>query len=80
MFVFAATDFNLTVFFELLFGLAESLRTMRLREDDLAIFSALLLLASGMKHFIHGTGPSEASWACLRSIPRHLRIVSLIMS
>ncbi|XP_038076257.1 nuclear receptor ROR-alpha A-like isoform X2 [Patiria miniata] len=47
------TDFNLTVFFELLFGLAESLRSMHLREDDLALFSALLLLASdhqGLRH------------------------------
>ncbi|XP_072019822.1 uncharacterized protein [Amphiura filiformis] len=47
------TDFNLAVFFELLFGLAESLSTMHLRDEDLAIFSALLLLASdhqGLRH------------------------------
>ncbi|XP_063954008.1 nuclear receptor ROR-alpha-like [Lytechinus pictus] len=43
------SDFNLAVFFELLFSLAESLHGMHLREEDIAVFSALLLLASDLQ-------------------------------
>ncbi|XP_071482689.1 thyroid hormone receptor alpha-like [Diadema antillarum] len=43
------SDFNLAVFFELLFSLAESLNSMHLREEDIAVFSALLLLASDLQ-------------------------------
>nr|XP_054750203.1 nuclear receptor subfamily 4 group A member 1-like [Lytechinus pictus] len=45
----SASDFNLAVFFELLFSLAESLHGMHLREEDIAVFSALLLLASDLQ-------------------------------
>ncbi|XP_071509945.1 uncharacterized protein [Diadema antillarum] len=45
----SSSDFNLAVFFELLFSLAESLNSMHLREEDIAVFSALLLLASDLQ-------------------------------
>ncbi|XP_071826264.1 nuclear hormone receptor E75-like isoform X2 [Apostichopus japonicus] len=45
----SSTDFTTTVFFELLFSLADSLHSLPLQFHDVAIFSALLLLPSDLQ-------------------------------
>ncbi|KAJ8036063.1 Nuclear hormone receptor E75 [Holothuria leucospilota] len=45
----SSTDFTVTVFFELLFSLADSLHSMPLQCHDVAVFSALLLLPSDLQ-------------------------------